>query len=286
MTEMSGGRLHTTMVAGARLRYLAQGEGETLLLLHGYPQNHSCWRAQISALAATRRVIAPDWFGWGASDRPPGADCEYNSEVALIPALLDALELDRVDVAGHDYGGYLAVGFAVAHPDRLRRLAILNSRAHRTFPAPYYLLFAALGAQARQPALRRLLMSAPLGKLHRRAMQRYVRRDAFDTAMLDDYVGWMDTRSGRERYADYFAGYSVRPQPQLADLSVIDCPAAIIWGDRDTACPFTIAQDLARRLPDATLTRIHGADHYVMEERPAEVTDALLTWLQRPYRRH
>ncbi|WP_232236369.1 alpha/beta fold hydrolase [Nocardia sp. BMG51109] len=253
-----------------------------VLLLHGFPENHSCWRAQIGPLAARRRVIAPDWFGWGASERPPGSRCDYESEVALVAALLDSFGVDRVDLAGHDYGGYLAVGFAAAHPDRVRRLAILNSRAHRTFPLPYYLLFAMLGVQARQPILRRALLSAPLGTVHRHAMKRYVRQGAFDTARLEDYVGWLDTRSGRARYADYFAGYSVRPQ--RTELSAIRCPSAIIWGDRDTACPFTIAEDLAHQFPDATLTRIAGADHYVMEERPSEVTDALLAWLQHPAR--
>ncbi|WP_067470239.1 alpha/beta fold hydrolase [Nocardia amamiensis] len=110
-------------------------------------------------------------------------------------------------------------------------------------------------------------------------MKRYVRQGAFDAALLDSYVGWLDTRSGRERYADYFAGYSVRLRTTAR--RPVRCPTAIVWGDRDTACPFTIAEDLAWRLANATLTRIVEPDHYVMEERPAEVTDALLTWLQR-----
>ncbi len=75
-------------VAAARVRCLDRGEGEPVLLLHGYPQNHSCWRAQISALAATRRVIAPDWFGWGASERPPGAACDYSEGSSTRAATL------------------------------------------------------------------------------------------------------------------------------------------------------------------------------------------------------
>ncbi|MBF6299990.1 hypothetical protein IU459_20940 [Nocardia amamiensis] len=65
-------------------------------------------------------------------------------------------------------------------------------------------------------------------------MKRYVRQGAFDAALLDRYVGWLDTRSGRERYADYFAGYSVRLRPQLADLSGVCCPTAIVWGVIET----------------------------------------------------
>ncbi|RDI55174.1 alpha/beta fold hydrolase [Nocardia mexicana] len=54
----------------------------------------------------------------------------------------------------------------------------------------------------------------------------------------------------------------------------------IVWGDRDQPCPLGIAEDLARKIPQATLVRIRGADHYVMEERPKEVTEALRAWLR------
>ncbi|WP_282777714.1 MULTISPECIES: hypothetical protein [unclassified Nocardia] len=54
----------------------------------------------------------------------------------------------------------------------------------------------------------------------------------------------------------------------------------MMWGDRDVPCPWSIAEDPARRLPNATLTRIAGADHYVMEKRTAAVTTALLDWLR------
>ncbi|MFC9996629.1 alpha/beta fold hydrolase [Nocardia sp. NPDC127526] len=275
-------QLKTITADGVRVRYRERGTGDPLILLHGYPQSHACWRHQIEPLAAVRRVIVPDWFGWGASERAPHADCGYDAEVERIGKLLDAFGFDAVELAAHDYGGHLALGFAVRYPDRLRRLAILNSRAHRTFPRTYYLLFGSLTIAARQPITRSALVRSPVGAIHRRMMARYVRTGSFDAEFLDRYTAWMDTPEGRNRLADFFAGYSVRLRPQLADLSPIRCPAAVIWGDRDVPCPYTIAEDLVKQLPDATLTRIAGADHYVMEERPAEVTDALLTWLRRP----
>ncbi|MBF6131689.1 alpha/beta hydrolase [Nocardia otitidiscaviarum] len=280
MTSDVGERLRSVVVDGARLRYLEAGSGEPLVLLHGYPQSHVCWRHQIAPLARVRRVIAPDWFGWGESERAPGADCTYDREVVRLARVLDTLAPGPVELAGHDYGGHLALGLAVRDPNRLRRLAILNSRAHRTFPPAYYLLFASLTVPARRPLLRRVLLRTPVGSINRALMRRYVRAGAFDTEQLERYVGWMDTPEGRERFVDFFAGYSVRLRPQLADLSPIRCPTAVIWGDRDVPCPWSIAADLARRLPNATLTRIAGADHYVMEERPAEVTAALLDWLR------
>ncbi|MBB4685743.1 alpha/beta fold hydrolase [Amycolatopsis jiangsuensis] len=279
MTVDSGTTRELTL-DGCRLRYREAGRGEPLLLLHGYPQSHLTWRHQIGSLAARRRVIAPDWPGWGASGRSRALGCEYDVEVARLGRLLDALGLDRVDLAGHDYGGFLGLGFVLGHPERIGRFAILNSRAHRTFPAPYYQLFGLLGILGRRPVLRELLARLPIGGMNRIALARYVRKDCFDHATLGHYLGWLDTREGRRWFAHYFAGYDVRPRPELdAGLSSIRCPTTVIWGDQDPATPFAIGEDLARRIPGATLVRIRGADHYVMEERPDEVTAALTTWL-------
>jgi len=273
-------------IDGARVRYVDVGAGDPLVLLHGYPQSSACWRKQIGGLARSRRVIAPDWPGWGASERSLALSYEYDLEVTRIGRLLDALGLGAVDLATHDYGGFLGLGFVIAHPTRVRRFAILNSRAHRTFPWPSYLQFATFSALGRSRFLRGLVERLPLGTIHRRSLARYVRKGCFDPARLERYVGWMDDAAGRRWLAHFFAGYEVAIRPALgAGLASITCPTAVIWGDRDPFCPFTTAEDLARRIPGAgpaALTRIAGADHYVMEERPAEVLAALERWLARP----
>lgn len=274
------------LLDGAHIRYVDVGTGEPLVLLHGYPQSSACWRKQIAALAERRRVIAPDWFGWGASERSLAVSCEYGREVARIGRLLDALGLTAVDLATHDYGGFLGLGFVIAHPERVRRFAILNSRAHRTFPGPSYLQFAAFSALGRSDRLRGVVERLPLGAIHRRSLASYVEKGCFDRAQVDRYMGWMDDHAGRRWLAHFFAGYEVAIRPELgAGLASITCPTAVVWGDRDPFCPFATAEDLARRIPGAGpdgLTRIAGADHYVMEERPAEVLAGLEHWLARP----
>ncbi|WP_363189107.1 alpha/beta fold hydrolase, partial [Nocardia farcinica] len=76
--------------------------------------------------------------------------------------MFDALGLDRADLACHDYGGFLGLGFVQRHPDRVRRLAILNSRAHGTFTLPYRLLFGAFTAGSRHRPTQRLLATPPV----------------------------------------------------------------------------------------------------------------------------
>jgi pimeloyl-ACP methyl ester carboxylesterase len=228
-------------------------------------------------------VIAVDWFGWGESERSLAVAPEYEQEVARIGRLLDALGLARVNLFGHDYGGFLGLGFAVRWPGRLRRLAILNSRAQRTFPLGSYAQFGALSLMARTPGLRSLLEMMPIHTAHVRSLGRYVANGSFSAADLERYIGWMRSRAGRRWFAHFYEHYRVAVRPELAaGCRNVTAPAAVIWGDADPFCPFATAEELARLLPRARLTRLAGADHYVMEERPAEVADALQRLLAEP----
>ncbi|MBF6092812.1 alpha/beta hydrolase [Nocardia cyriacigeorgica] len=281
-TTPSAITLREVAVDGARLRYAEAGTGDPLVLLHGWPESHLAWEHQLEPLSRLRRVIAPDWFGWGESTRAPGWNCDYDSEVDRIARMLDALGLDRVDFACHDYGGFLGLGFVQRHPDRVRRFAILNSRAQGTFTPAFYLLFGLFTVAARHRLLRPLLTTAPIYWVHRIGMAGYLRNGTFDSERLGRYLAMLRTPRGRREYARFWAGYDVRERPELAiRLAEISCPTTVIWGTREPAIPMATAEQLARDIEGAELIRI-DADHFLMEQRPAEVTDALRGWLQRP----
>lgn len=273
---------HEVTVDGARLHYAEAGTGEPLVLLHGWPENHLAWEHQLEPLSRLRRVIAPDWFGWGESTRAPGWNCDYDSEVDRIARMLDALGLGRVDVACHDYGGFLGLGFVQRHPDRVRRFAILNSRAQGTFTPAFYLLFGLFTVAARHRLLRPLLTTAPIYWVHRLGLAGFLRDGSFDTERLEHYLAMLCTTQGRREYARFWAGYEVPDRPELAiRLAEISCPTTIIWGTREYAIPMGTAERLARDIDGAELVRI-DAGHFLMEQRPEEVTKALRSWLQRP----
>ncbi|KUH88374.1 MULTISPECIES: alpha/beta hydrolase [unclassified Mycobacterium] len=263
-----------------RLSHVDRGSGEPVLLLHGYPQNASCWRHQIPTLAQQYRVIAPDWPGFGRSE-PPGTPPTYDNEVDRIDAVADAIGLDRFNLVAHDYGGFLGLGYTLRRPERVLRLALLNTRAHNTFrPWFYRYSLSQRWATVHVPGLVRRL---PLRRLHHAALRPYRVMGCFDDALEAEYLGWMDTAAGRQTFVEFFRHYHVPAIPELAaGLAHITCPTAVIWGDRDRYIPFSTARQLADRVPGATLTRLTGADHYVMEERPAEVTAAILELLARP----
>jgi cis-3-alkyl-4-acyloxetan-2-one decarboxylase len=273
-------------VRGSRLAYTEMGSGEPVLLLHGYPANGLCWRHQIIALSKNYRVIAPDWFGFGESERRFDTNPVYDYEVERIGWMMDALGLDQANIAGHDYGGYLSLAFAARHPYRVTRLAILNCRAHRTFPQPTYAQFAILCAAARTPILRTLLGLVPFYTANKLLLGHYAKAGGpMSEGMLESYIGWMKLLEGRRWLAHFFRYYEMPENKTLAaQLADIRCPTQILWGDRDPYCPYEIAEELADAIQGSTLVRLKGADHFIAEERPEDVNHELAALLQIPAR--
>jgi pimeloyl-ACP methyl ester carboxylesterase len=278
------GEMKSTRVDGVRLAYREAGSphSEAVVLVHGYPANHRSWRHQIPVLAQTHRVLALDLVGWGDSERPRSLAFDYDTEVARLGRALDALGLNQINLFGHDYGGFVSLGFAQRYAERVQRLAILNSRAQGTFVLRWYAAFGLVGLMGRTPGVRRLAALLPLGTMNRRGLAALVNDGTVDPALLDNYVGWMGSREGARWLLHFFADYSVRRRPELRDgLSRIGCPTAVIWGRRDAYLSTAIAQELARNIPRAELTLIDDAGHFVMEQRPAAVSDALVRLLDR-----
>lgn len=123
---------------GVDLAVVDEGGGPAVLLLHGWPDSADLWRGQlVDLVTAGFRVIAPDLRGFGASDAPDDVDAyRVSASVRDMVAVLDALDLGRVDVVGHDWGAAVAWAFALRHPERTRRLTAMSVGHPATFGAP------------------------------------------------------------------------------------------------------------------------------------------------------
>jgi pimeloyl-ACP methyl ester carboxylesterase len=140
-------------VRGLRMHVAEAGAGEPLLLVHGWPQHWYQWRGVMQRLGDARRLIVPDLrgFGWtdapagpiepdvfvedliapdlrglGWTDAPPGP-IEPDVFVRDLIALLDALEIERTDLAGHDWGGFTSLLLAARHPERFRKVVAFST---------------------------------------------------------------------------------------------------------------------------------------------------------------
>jgi haloalkane dehalogenase len=113
---------------GLRMHYVDEGAGDPVLLLHGEPTWSYLYRKVIPALTPVARVVAPDYFGFGRSDKPVDrAWYGYDAHYASIERLVEQLDLRKLTVVVHDWGGPLGLRLATARPERVERLVILNT---------------------------------------------------------------------------------------------------------------------------------------------------------------
>jgi pimeloyl-ACP methyl ester carboxylesterase len=265
---------------GTRLHVAEAGHGEPLVLLHGWPQHWWMWRRVLPALARGRRVICPDLRGFGWSDAPPGAYAKEDLATDVL-ALLDALGIQRLDLAGHDWGGFVAFLVSLRAPARIRRLAVL-SIIHPWFRPP----------RPTPKALKRLsyqyVLATPV--IGTQALRR---SHAFVNTMLRR-GSHPDTRWSGEELAAYarpfrepgharassalYRTFLTREVPALAagryDGLRLAAPTLLLLGTADPVVRARRLTDIHDHADDARVEIIPGAGHFPAEERPDAVVRA------------
>jgi haloalkane dehalogenase len=119
---------HYVELDGLRMHYVDEGEGATVLLLHGEPTWSFLYRKAIPQLTPAARAVAPDWFGFGRSDKPLRAeDYSYDFHVRSLQRFAEELDLRDVTLVVHDWGGPIGLRWATENPDRVARLVLTNT---------------------------------------------------------------------------------------------------------------------------------------------------------------
>ncbi len=255
-------------VEGMRLHYREAGAGAPVLLLHGWPTSSLLWRDVMPAIAAGNRVIALDLPGFGESDKPVDASYSFHFHERVLGAFADLLGLGPVGLAVHDLGGPIGLYWALHHPERLAKLALLNTLV---YPEVSWAVIA-FGLSARLPGVRDLLVS-PTG------LAMAMRLGVADRSRLTDEAirGVQAPFAGRDaRRALRKAGLGLHPagMKDIARLlPALRVPVRVIYGARDRILPDvarTMAR-VARDVPHAEVTVLPDCGHFLQEERPAEI---------------
>jgi 3-oxoadipate enol-lactonase len=244
------------------------GRGAPLMLVHGLGEDHRAWRKLLPHLALSRRVIAYDLRGHGETTLGD-ADGTLAQLGDDLVALLDAMGLGRVDLCGFSLGGMVVLRAAIDAPRRVRRLVPLatSSRVGRAV-APWYLERAELadrGAQALHPVLeedtRQQFLNAPgEADAHWR-----IRRQA-----TQDPRGFANACR---------AAVALNAAPLDPELPGIRAPTLVVSGELDSLCPPRAGEIVASAIPGARLEIVPGSGHAVAVERPSELGELLLGFL-------
>ncbi len=266
---------HVLDLAGLGYHYLDEGprDAEPLLFVHGNPTWSFHWRHLIRAFRDRYRCVAPDHIGCGLSDKPADYPYRLAQHSANLERLVDQLDLGRITLVVHDWGGPIGLGMAARSPARIARLVILNSAA---FPGP-------------APWRIRVCRTPLLGPVLVRGLNAFAR---LSTVMALEDSSRMTPRVRRGyllpfgTYADRIAALRfvqdipLSPShPSWADLLAVesglarlaDKPACLIWGERDWCFTPAFREGFERRLPRARVHRAQSAGHFVVEDAREDV---------------
>ena len=261
---------------GLRTHVATAGHGPPVVLLHGWPQHWYEWRDVIPLLAPHARVICPDLRGFGWTDVPERG-YEKDQLKRDVLALLDALGLERVTFAGHDWGGYVGFLLALDHPERIESFLAMNVLP----PWP------ASAARARLDAWRfvyiPLLATRGLGggRLGRGFAARGLRDAGLSPADVDAFVSRLQGERGRatERLYRSF----LRELPAVArgrySASDLTMPSRLVFGTDDLVLTARAAADMAAQADSLELELVADAGHFIVDEKPELVADRLLRLL-------
>jgi pimeloyl-ACP methyl ester carboxylesterase len=254
-------------VRGIELAYDLVGEGQPVLLLHGFPFNRSMWRGQAEFLSASYQVIKPDLRGHGETTVTETATMdEMASDVA---ALLDELKIERAVIGGLSMGGYVTLAFYKKFPQRVRALVLADTRPQADTNE---------AKQIRQQQAVKALkegMSPIAETLLPKALAPKTLDEQPEVAAR---VREMMLSMKPQGTAAALRGMAAR-EDHTKLLPQINVPALIIVGSEDAITPPDVSEAMQREISNSRLEIIEGAGHVSNLERPAEFNRAIREFL-------
>ena len=257
------------------MHYVDEGQGKPILLLHGEPTSSFLWRKIIPQVPG--RKIAPDLIGFGRSDKPTDIGWySYDRHVESVARLVDELGLTGITLVVHDWGGPIGLRVAVEQPERVERLVILNTGiGGGSPPSETWLRFRAV--------VRELGGALDIGRLVEAGTAQGL--DDEVRAAYDAPFATPESKAGALAFPELVP--TEPDHPNTAPMNLVrDAlrdwrkPTLVIWGAEDTVLPPQYAQGFVDLIPGARgPLLIEGAGHFLQEDRPDEVAEAIRDFL-------
>jgi cis-3-alkyl-4-acyloxetan-2-one decarboxylase len=277
---------HYFRVNGFDMHYVDEGEGETLLFLHGDPTWGYLWRKIVGPLSGKFRCVAPDQMGMGKSGNPREPDpYRLRHHAANLEGLLLGLDLRDVTLVLHDWGGPVGLDVATRHRGRIKRLVLMNTWAFAPWPG------------GPLPKLLEIIRSAR-GEKFVLEKNGYVEpalkgttfhSEKITPAVLAAYRAPFPTAESRLALLCWSRDIPMEvSDPSYTDMKRIegalpefgDIPTLLIWGMRDPVLPPPVLKMWQERLPNAATVEIEDASHFLQEDAPERIVAAIENFLK------
>jgi pimeloyl-ACP methyl ester carboxylesterase len=262
----------TTLPDGVTVHYRDQGNpaGPPIVMVHGFSANLDAWEPWVARLGKDYRIISLDLPAHGLTTVPEGYQVSTEGQMEVVHQLSQALHVDRFALAGNSMGGGMAWNYALAYPDQLTALILVDAAGA---PMP-----AEAGAKKREgPPLVFTLMRNPVGRALLRQIdprplaekglkQAYVDQSLVTPALVDRYAD-MALAPG---HRDLLLAAQTQPRKPVtaATFQAIHTPTLVMHGEVDTVIPVAAGKALAAVIPNAKLILYPGVGHVPMEQMP------------------
>ena len=269
---------------GIKLHYVTQGEGDLMLMLHGFPEFWYSWRHQIPEFAKYYKVVALDLRGYNDSDKPADKSAYVMDQFNLdVEGVVKGLGYDKCILVGHDWGGAIAWNFTYAHPEMVERLIVLNIPHPAKFAegirTPQQLMRSSYMFLFQLPWLPELLIQSSDYQAIETALKGMaVNKSAFSKEDLSAYKDAAAKRGAMTAMLNYYR--NIFAQGMLRqDWGILQVPTLMIWGEKDTALGKELTYGTQAYVRDFQIKYIPDASHWVQQEQPETVNQYIREFL-------
>jgi pimeloyl-ACP methyl ester carboxylesterase len=269
----------TIQIKSHTIFYVAKGEGEPFLLIHGYGAGFWVWEKQMNILSRNYKVYALDLIGYGYSDRPR---MEYTPEtyIHFLKDSMDGLGIERATLVGNSMGGGIAWAMAALFPKRVKRLILIDCVPPDVLNQVRNESFSALAVVKDIPFLPYLVIASR----SKRSVKAILQECLFDRRLITPELLNRQLELSRFKgstWVLYSTLMNAKETSKFKDyLSLIQCPTLLIWGERDLIFPPSVGESLHRAIKGSILHIIERSGHIPMWETPDEVNQAILNFLK------
>ncbi|OGV50305.1 MAG: alpha/beta hydrolase [Lentisphaerae bacterium GWF2_52_8] len=273
---------HYFKVRDYRMHYVDEGKGNPVVMVHGNPTWSFFYRGLITEFSRTNRVIAPDHLGCGLSDKPQDFEYRLETHIDNLENLILSLDLEKITLIVHDWGGAIGMGFAVRHPQRIRSLIITNSAAFSMKRIPLRIDF------CRIPKLGEFLIRRL--NLFSLAALRMAVVNPLDEKTKKGYLLPYDSYENRIAVSRFVEDIPMHPEDPSYEVLLgaehglwmfREYPVALVWGMRDWCFSPAFLQRWCLYYPQAEVLPLESAGHYLLEDQPGKIIPFLRNFFEK-----
>jgi pimeloyl-ACP methyl ester carboxylesterase len=259
-------------VQGLRVHYRDEGVGPPIVLIHGTSSSLHTWDGWVAELSKSHRVVRLDLPGFGLTGPNKTGDYKISTYVEFLDAFMDSLGIEKGSLGGNSLGGHIAWRFALAHPERVEKLILIDSAAYPLEKVPAIFMLASV------PGVNAVLRSVtPRALLEKNVREVYGDPSKVTDELVTRYYELVLREGNRQAFIDRVRSASEPWGEQ--DLAKVQAPTLVMWGELDRWIPISDGERMAKDVPNARLLRYPGVGHVPMEEIAAQTASDALSFL-------